>query len=170
MEAQFVRAVNTIVEICAGIGAAYFIIQVCMALIGAQASVAIGRPASLANAVSQVFPGLLCLLVLLGAHDLQQGLLTILASQSATSAVGPANAWTVIAEQVVILTVRGALAWIAIGLATGAMQAQFAVVSGRFNGLAIAIERLAGVLVIGTMAALVGPLIQLLFAFARQAL
>ena len=169
MEAQFIQAVNVIVVFCAGIGAAYFIIQVCLALIGAQASASIGRPAALANAASQIFPALLCLLVLFGAQDVQRTVVELLSHGSATSPAGPARAWTAIAEQVVLVTVRGALGWIAIGLATGSMQAQFAVVSGRFNGLSLAIERIGGVLVVGSLAALAGPLLQMLFAFIHRA-
>ena len=153
METQFIQAVNVIVVFCAGIGAAYFIIQVCLALIGAQASASIGRPAALANAASQIFPALLCLLVLFGAQDVQRTVVELLSHGSATSPAGPARAWTAIAEQVVLVTVRGALGWIAIGIARGTISAQWAVTVGSSMGVSQSWTTIMMTIVTGALAA-----------------
>jgi hypothetical protein len=158
-QAEVVRTVATVVAICAGITSAYFLCVAALTFGQAQAATVTGRPGALSQAFEQLTPAVICLAVALNARTLADQVTVLLSGQAATDAGGVAAVWQAIATMVANTVVVSGGAWMAIGLATGALAGQVAMITGRPFALATVVERVIAVIATAVLTAMTAQIV-----------
>jgi hypothetical protein len=137
--------VATIVSICAGIVAAYFLSATALALAQGQAATVTGRPGPISFALEQLTPGLICLVVALNASAVAKQVSALISGNAASDPTGMIAIWQGIAMALADTVILSSGAWLAMGLATGALAGQVALITGRPYALVSVIERVIAV-------------------------
>ena len=158
-QAEVLRTVATVVAICSGITGAYFLCVAALAFGQAQAAAVTGRPGVLSQALEQLTPAVICLAVALNAGALAGQVAALISGQAATDAGGVVAIWQAIATVVANTVVVSSGAWLAMGLATGALAGQVAMITGRPSALATVIERVIAVIAAAVLTAMTAQLV-----------
>jgi hypothetical protein len=158
-QAEVVRTVATIVAICAGITGAYFLCVTALTFGQAQAAAVTGRPGALSQALELLAPAVICLAVGLNAAALAGQLTTLIGGHVAADQGGMVALWQAVATMVANTVVVSSGAWLAMGLATGALAGQVAMITGRPFALATVIERVIAVIAAALLTAMTAQLV-----------
>lgn len=158
-QAEVVQVVATVVAICAGVAAAYFLGAVALALGTAQAAATTDRPGVLSQAFEQLIPALICLTVALNAQSLAEQVTALIGGQAITDASGVVSVWQALAIMLANTVIVSGGAWLAMGLATGALSAQVAMITGHPHTLAGVKGRVMAVLVTAVLTAITARIV-----------
>jgi hypothetical protein len=158
-QAEVVSTVATVVAICAGITGAYFVCVAALTFGQAQAATVTGRPGALSQTFEQLTPAVICLAVALNARALAEQVTALIGGQAATNAGGVVAVWQAIATMVANTAVVSSGAWLAMGLATGALAGQVAMITGRPSALATVVERMIAVIAAAVLTAMTAQLV-----------
>lgn len=161
-QAEVVQVVATVVAICAGIATAYFLGAVALALGTAQAAATSDRPGVLSQAFEQLTPALICLTVALNAQSLAEQVTTLIGGQAITDAGGVVAVWQALAIMLANTVIVSGSAWLAMGLATGALSAQVAMITGHPHALARVEARVTAVLITAVLTAITAQIVDFL--------
>ncbi len=159
-QAEVVRVVATVVAICAGIATAYFLGVVALALGAAQAAAVTGLPGTLSRAFEPLMPAIICLTVAVNARSLAEQVTTLIGSQAITDAGGVVTVWQAVASMLANTVIVSGGAWLAMGLATGALSAQVAMITGHPHALAGVKGRVMAVLATAVLTAITARIVE----------
>jgi len=159
-QAEVVQVVATVVAICAGVATAYFLGAVALALGTAQAAAVTGRPGTLSRAFEPLMPAIICLAVAVNAQSLAEQVAGLIGSQAITDANGVIGVWQAVASMLANTVIVSGGAWLAMGLATGALSAQVAMITGHPYALAGVKGRVMAVLVTAALTAITAQIVE----------
>ena len=162
-QAEVVRVVASVVAICAGITTAYFLGAVALTLGAAQAAAVTSRPGTLSRAFESLMPAIICLTVALNARSLAEQVTMLIGSQAVTDAGGAVGVWQAVASMLANTVILSGGAWLAMGLATGALSAQVAMITGHPHALAGVKGRVMAVLVTAVLTATTARIVDFIF-------
>jgi hypothetical protein len=158
-QVEVVSLVANIVTLCASIGGAYFLSTTALAFAQAQAAAVSGRPGALSRALEQLAPAVICLAVGFNARMLADQLTALIGGQAATDAGAMVAVWHAIATMIANTVVVSGGAWLAMGLATGALAGEAAMITGRPFALATVVERVIAVIAAAVLTVLTAQLV-----------
>jgi hypothetical protein len=152
-QAEVARITAILLAVCAGIASAYFIGATAIAFTEAQAAASLGRPAALAEAARTLTPALLCLVISFNARSVAEAI-NSLVGNGLSDGNSLIQVWRGVAASIANTVIVCSAAWLAIGVATGLLDGQIALITGRRHGLAPAYERLIAVIATAILAVL----------------
>lgn len=152
-QAEVARITAVLLAVCAGIASAYFIGATALAFSEAQAATSMGRPAALAEAARTITPALLCLVISFNARSVAEAI-NGLVGNGISDGSSLIQVWQTVALSIANTVIVCSAAWLAIGIATGLLDGQIALVTGRRYGLAGVYERLIAVVATAIFAVL----------------